>query len=335
MLGLCLAYLRHMHPAKTLPPDESARASAHIINLFLQDPLTQTLLPKSNQTPTAPAKELNALQIRLTSLENTLANLAKATADVRKDIKSKPNPPAQLPNQGPPKTPGPTPAPSYATKAALPPRPSCVVDMSAYTWPDQKPTPSEICATINAALDRTNPTQVHASAARWTAKGNLVIWGGANTTAHQLTTTLPHFTETLQVTLSALADKAPISPPTVRHNVKWSKLRINAVPTGKTVTITDSLTRLGTRSILTLYEIAPDRTWGSTYVYTYLLLRSTDVLGSCTVHRASLIDGNASTAFWAFASYTELFSIDGKSSLPLYCTLYCTSTPHRSQMYIR
>ena len=54
------------------------------------------------------------------------------------------------------------------------------------------------------------------------------------------------------------------------------------------VTITDLLTRLGTCSILTLYEIAPDRTWGSTYVYTYLLSRSSDVLGSCTVHRASL-----------------------------------------------
>ena len=43
-------------------------------------------------------------------------------------------------------------------------------------------------------------------------------------------------------------------------------------------------TRLGTRSILTLYEIAPDRTWGSTYAYFYLLLRFTNVLGSCTVH---------------------------------------------------
>ena len=52
------------------------------------------------------------------------------------------------------------------------------------------------------------------------------------------------------------------------------------------VTITDSLTRLGTRSILTLYEIAPDRTWGSTYVYFYLLSPFTNVLGSCTVHKS-------------------------------------------------
>ena len=79
------------------------------------------------------------------------------------------------------------------------------------------------------------------------------------------------------------------------------------------VTITDLLTRLGTRSILTLYEIAPDRTWGSTYVYFYLLLHFTNVLGSCTVHGALLFDGNASTAFWAFAPYIELFLIDGST----------------------
>jgi len=86
------------------------------------------------------------------------------------------------------------------------------------------------------------------------------------------------------------------------------------------VTITDSLTRLGTRLILTLYEIAPNRTWGSTYVYSYLLSRSSDVLGSCTVHRALLIDGNASTAFWAFAPYIELFTP------VLYTVLYIDAT---------
>jgi hypothetical protein len=70
------------------------------------------------------------------------------------------------------------------------------------------------------------------SAARWTAKGNLVVWGGANTTAPQLISSLPHFSEALQTSLSALSDSNPPSPLTLRHNVKWSKLRLNAVPTG-------------------------------------------------------------------------------------------------------
>ena len=236
MLGLCLGYLKAMHPTKLAQPDESMRASAHIINLFTNDPLVQSLLPKSTHANTAPVKELNALQIRLTSLENTLANLAKATTEVRKDIKAHPTPSAQPARpQATPK--GPAPPPTYAAKAATPQRPSVVVDAAAYTWPDnRRPSPSDICATINAALAHSNATQVRMSAARWTAKGNLVFWGGANTTALQLTTALPHISEALQTSLSASAESAPQTPPTLRPNVKWSKLRLNAMPTGKTDT---------------------------------------------------------------------------------------------------
>jgi hypothetical protein len=112
-----------------------------------------------------------------------------------------------------------------------------VVETATYTWSEGlRPRPEDICATINAAFDHTNPTQVRMSAARWTAKGNLIIWGGANTTASQLTTALPHISEAMQSSLSPLSDSAPQSPPTIRHNTKWSKLRLNAVPTGKTAT---------------------------------------------------------------------------------------------------
>ncbi|KAI0253926.1 hypothetical protein BJV78DRAFT_1190381 [Lactifluus subvellereus] len=234
MLGLCLAYLKHMHPAKLTHPDENTRASAHILNLLLSDPLVQSLLPKSTP-PAAPVKELNALQICLTSLENTLANLAKATTDVRKELETQSTSPPHSTRPTTAQVKVPAPPPTYAAKAATPQRPSVVVDAAAYTWPDNKrPTPSDICATVNAALDHTNPTPVRMSAARWTAKGNLVIWGGTNTTAHQLTTALPHFAEVLQTSFSSLAESAPQTPPTLRHNVKWSKLRFNAVPTGKT-----------------------------------------------------------------------------------------------------
>jgi hypothetical protein len=235
MLGLCLGYLKVMHPAKLAQPDESMRASAHIINLLINDPLVQSLLPKSTPANTAPVKELNSLQIRLTSLENTLTNLAKATTDARKEFKAQSQPPSNTAKPSAPAAKGPAPLPTYAAKAASPQRPSVVVDTSAYTWPNnRRPQPADICATINAALDHSNATQVRSSAARWTAKGNLVIWGGANTTAHQLTTALPHFSEALQTSFSALAESAPQSPPTLRPNVKWSKLRLNSVPTGKT-----------------------------------------------------------------------------------------------------
>ncbi|KAF8506860.1 hypothetical protein F5888DRAFT_1798089 [Russula emetica] len=236
MLGLCLAYLKIMHPAKLAQHDESTQASAHIVNLLINDPLTQSLLLKGTHANTAPVKELNALQIRLTSLENMLANLVKATTEVRKDLKAHPTPTAQPAKATITKPTSATP-PTYAAKAATPQCPSVVVDAAAYTWPDdQRPPPSDFCATINAALDHANATQVRVSATRWTTKGNLVLWGGPNTTVHQLTTALPHFSEALQASLSATSESAPQKLPTLRPNVKWTKLRFNAVPTGKTDT---------------------------------------------------------------------------------------------------
>ena len=157
MLGLCLAYLTYMHPAKLSHQDESMRASAHILSLFLNNPLTQSSLPKNTQ-PTTPAKELTPLQIRLTSLETTLANLAKATTEVRKEIKCKPAPAPQTKEETPRLLPPPSPPTQLRPHS---PNAHVVVEMAAYTWPDNaRPPPAEICATINAALSRSNSTQV-------------------------------------------------------------------------------------------------------------------------------------------------------------------------------
>ncbi len=192
MLGLCLAYLKHMHPAKPSRGEENAAASAHIISLFLHDPLILALLPQSSTQPTGPAKELTALQIHLTSLENTLTNLAKATADTRKDIQKHATPPQKTAQaHALPAQPA-TPHPSYTAKAASPQCPSTVMNVADYTWPNNmRLNPSDICATINLSLDHSGSTQVRISAAKWTAKGNLVLWSGPNTSAPQLTNALP------------------------------------------------------------------------------------------------------------------------------------------------
>jgi hypothetical protein len=79
ILGLSLAYLQVMHPKKITAMDEPSRASAHLISLFLNDLLTQSLISKMPPSSSAPAKELTALQICLISLENMLTNLTKAT----------------------------------------------------------------------------------------------------------------------------------------------------------------------------------------------------------------------------------------------------------------
>ncbi len=75
-------------------------------------------------------------------------------------------------------------------------------------------------------------SQVSLSAAKWTPKGNLIFWGGPNTSAQNLTSSLPSISEALQASLSATSQFAPLSLPQVRPNVKWSKLLLNSVPTG-------------------------------------------------------------------------------------------------------
>ncbi|KAI9511202.1 hypothetical protein F5148DRAFT_1281010 [Russula earlei] len=85
ILGLTLAYLKHLHPTKLAQPDKSMWASAHLLKLFLNDTFTMSLPLETNTYSTAPAKELNSLQTCLTSLETTLTNLTKATTNEQED----------------------------------------------------------------------------------------------------------------------------------------------------------------------------------------------------------------------------------------------------------
>ncbi|KAI9507523.1 hypothetical protein F5148DRAFT_1204170, partial [Russula earlei] len=220
ILGLAHAYLKHLHPSKLAQLDESMKASAHLLKLFLNDTLV-TALPLGHHPQSAN---------HLTSLETTLIDLTQALVDMRKEIKALPKNTTTPTKAKVPLTPASNTTPTYAAKASLPPHPSAVMKTSAYTWPASLcPNPADICATINSAL-------LYISALRWTQKGNLVIWGGPNTMAHNLMTSLPAISEALQASLSVNSISAPQEPPPVRPNVKWSKLTINAAPTGKTNT---------------------------------------------------------------------------------------------------
>ncbi|KAI9435392.1 hypothetical protein F5148DRAFT_1294860 [Russula earlei] len=216
ILGLAHAYLKHLHPSKLAQPDESMKASAHLLKLFLNDTLVTALPLGHHPQSTALTRELNLLQNHLTSLETTLINLTQASVDVRKEIKALPKNTTTPAKAKVPLTPASNTTPTYAAKASLHPHPSVVMKTSAYTWPASLcPNPVDICTTINSALHSTNNNQVHMSAARWTQKGNLVIWGGLNTMAHNLMTSLPAISEALQASLSVNSISAPQEPPPV------------------------------------------------------------------------------------------------------------------------
>ncbi|KAI0262671.1 hypothetical protein BGY98DRAFT_940409 [Russula aff. rugulosa BPL654] len=204
MLGLVLLSLPQTHASRQTCSTEQVHAGKcpHHKPL-LKRPSHPVPSSKGHFCQHSPVKELTALQIRLTSLENMLANLAKATTEARKEFKSQSHINANPAKPTLSNAKGFALTPTYAAKAAVPQRPSVVVRVSA---------------------------------TKWTTKGNLVFWGGTNTTAHQLTSSIPHFSEALQTLLLAIAESAPETLPTLCPNVKWSKIRFNAVPTGKTDT---------------------------------------------------------------------------------------------------
>lgn len=129
--------------------------------------------------------QLTALQVRLTNQETT-SNLAKATAETRKDLIKLANSPLPTTKTAQSSAPTQRPAsarPSYADNAASPQRPSTVLDTSAYTWPDDTG-PSPSAGHLRHHQQHAVPhdsTQVRLSARhmppKWTAKGNLVIGG--------------------------------------------------------------------------------------------------------------------------------------------------------------
>ncbi|KAI9437108.1 hypothetical protein BJY52DRAFT_1384674 [Lactarius psammicola] len=119
---------------------------------------------------------------------------------------------------------------SFAKVAALPPRPSVVVNLSNSVWDGVRPSTAELCEGINSALSLALNDQVRISAARWTARDNLILTGSPNTTVQNLQLATPTIRQHLA---ESYPDSQELPTPiNIRPNVKWSKILINSVPTG-------------------------------------------------------------------------------------------------------
>ncbi len=207
-------------------------------------------LPPSSDPPTAPSLPQEELRLLRTSFDSAFASLAgqvkeltakvngsrpppKAAAAQKPSAQSTPKPRAQ-----PPTAPAPTPAsrpapPSFASVAKTPARPSLVVALRPSVPGADVPlavrrTPQEVVTHLNAEL-ADSPHPVALSAAWWTAKNNLVVTAGPDTSAYQLTQASHLISDVLSTFLSH--DSSPL-PVTSRENVKWSRLLINGIPTG-------------------------------------------------------------------------------------------------------
>ncbi|KAF8267218.1 hypothetical protein EI94DRAFT_1701190 [Lactarius quietus] len=74
---------------------------------------------------------------------------------------------------------------------------------------------------------QTLPHHHHAPASWWTARENVILTGGPNTTAY-------HLQQATHTIHQHLSETYTLPPLTIRPNVKWSKLLINSVLTGVT-----------------------------------------------------------------------------------------------------
>ncbi len=214
--------------------------------LFFDPPSTRA----SRAPLTAPSLPQEELRLLRTSFDTAFASLAGQVKELTAKVNGSGPPPkaaaAKKPSAQPtPKTraqpptaPAPTPAsrpapPSFASVAKTPARPSLVVALrpslpGADTPLAVRRSPQEVVSHLNAELaDGNHPVTL--SAARWTAKNNLVVTAGPDTSAYQLTQASHIISDTLSTFLSH--DSSPL-PITSRENVKWSRLLINGIPTG-------------------------------------------------------------------------------------------------------
>ncbi|KAH9008755.1 hypothetical protein EDB84DRAFT_1566751 [Lactarius hengduanensis] len=92
--------------------------------------------------------------------------------------------------------------------------------------------PQEVVSHLNTVLTSEGHLAT-LSAAQWTAKNNLVVTAGPNTTVHHLTSASHLISKCLATFLSA--DHSPL-PVQTRDNCKWAHLLINRIPTGASPT---------------------------------------------------------------------------------------------------
>lgn len=204
---------------------------------FLTSPTTIKVLgfdptAQPHNTPTS-----DPLCKEILNMKESIATLSKAVHSLQPKVMAKttqthPNP--AITTSSNPKTKGMVKGkrnpPTYATQAALPPRPSLVLELGQAQI-GSRPSPATVCDTINKGLEGSlTHSQVHVSAVRWTVRGNLVITASADTSQYQLNSALMHVAtyakHSLNITQSI--------PTPIRANTRWSRILLNCVPTGTT-----------------------------------------------------------------------------------------------------
>src|SRR5712675_165487 len=203
------------HPLHLRKPD----ILPHLQN-FLAHPDVRALM-HAGGTPPAPLVPSPSAELK--EIRTTLKTLTQAIASIQKTLPS-PNNAAHAKVQQPPKPPSKN---FSAVAGAKPSTHSIVVDLAHWNLTASNRPPVEtICKNINNDLSTSSHSAVRLIAAKWTAKGNLILTGDASTSLNVLLPTANHIA-------AIIGTQFAKTTPKTRANIKWSKILINGVPTGK------------------------------------------------------------------------------------------------------
>jgi hypothetical protein len=125
---------------------------------------------------------------------------------------------------------------TYANKAKQESRPSLVVDFLGKPPNQDSRTPGHVfCENVNKQLQaQKNYPAVQISAAKWTAKGNIVLTAAHTVTQQQLNLASAFIKREVGDVIKKHQPHIILPEPLIRATTKWSKILLNGVPTGVT-----------------------------------------------------------------------------------------------------
>lgn len=202
---------------------------------FYSHPTFQLILGLPTQHTHAQPPTDNQLKTELSEMKSTISALSQAVIGLQPKAKGAMPPATQPPlPKGKPSTQGQGSAhvttPTFASKAAAKSRPSLVLNLEVPFTKEQLT--SELVTLVNDKLYAQGHQHVKLSAAKWTSKGNLVLTAHHTVSQAQLTDASPTILTLLREAYPEYFAQTQDTL-TARANVKWSKILINSVPTGK------------------------------------------------------------------------------------------------------
>ncbi|KAH9022003.1 hypothetical protein EDB85DRAFT_1895409 [Lactarius pseudohatsudake] len=218
-------------------PDNKEALSYLFEKLFKALGIQELYLPPPPPTPKPPtlSTEISSIKESLSALQTSIACLQNQAASTTPTVMlhqpttcavpATRNVPANHPD-----TPATPTSPVNHHTTLKPSHQHSIIAHITTENPTNRPPPHILCNTINEALKRGPHSCVHLSSARWTTKGKLVLTGGHTNTLKQLLSAWNKISDSITSKFPNIHKRSTALR--IEANIRWSKIRINNIPTG-------------------------------------------------------------------------------------------------------